>query len=127
MNSAVQAPRSRRLPLIAGLILFVSCGLCSCLMITLASQGEIVIPMGSAPDQVARVWLVMDARQRGIGVSSARVTSSSENALCVQTNVSYVLWQGSGDAVVYCECYTRLDDSPPWEWVEAITGECAAS
>ncbi len=113
----------RFLPL---LIVFVVCGFTSCFAITLAAQGEITISTGSAPDQVLRIWLVMEARQRGIGISRGSAVFASENAVAVTTTVDYLLWQGEGEATEYCLFYLRTDAQSEWVLTENRLSPCTS-
>ncbi len=113
----------RFLPL---LIVFVVCGFTSCFAITLAAQGEITISTGSAPDQVLRIWLVMEARQRGIGISRGSAAFASENAVAVTTTVNYLMWQGEGEATEYCLFYTRMNAQSEWVQPENLLSPCTS-
>lgn len=53
-----------------------------------------------------RVWLVQEADAAGIAYSAARLSAREANgALCVRTNVLFILWQGVSENLNYCECY----------------------
>jgi hypothetical protein len=92
-----------------------------CLVIVLATRGEISISTGSAPDQELRIWLVMEARSRGLGVSNASL-HEQDSATCVQTDVQFWLWQGSEAPTSYCECYTREGES--YRLMSTAQGTC---
>ncbi|MBZ0303284.1 MAG: hypothetical protein K8J31_26310 [Anaerolineae bacterium] len=120
-------PAPRRHPLrrpgcILGLILWFLILLTPCFMIVLAVQGEIAVTTGSAPDQRLRVWLIQEAAQSGIGVSSASV-QTQDDLLCVQTDVRFVLWRGSAEPTQYCECYTGTDAN--WQTVRVEQSACS--
>lgn len=107
-------PRMQRSPLrrpgcVAALILWFIALLTPCFLIMLAVRGEITITTGSAPDQQLRIWLIQEADERGIGISSAGVQQDGE-AVCVQTNVNFVLWRGKAQPTQYCECYIQTGD-----------------
>ena len=109
------------LGLLVWLVLIVS----PCLVFTLATQGELSLSLGSAPGQTARAWLVMEADERGVGLSLPSVQSSADGgALCVQTDVRYLLWQGQADPVSYCECYRRASAAAPWDHAATIEDVC---
>ena len=114
----------RRILRIAGVLVFLIFLITPCFFITLATQGEIVIGLGSVPGQEMRIWLVMDADQRGIGYSTPSVIAQSDQAVCVQTNVSYALWEGEADAAVFCDCYARADANSAWELTSTNTNVC---
>jgi hypothetical protein len=114
----------RRAGCIAGLILWFLILLTPCFLIVLATQGEITITTGGAPGQQTRIWLVSEADQRGIVLSTASVRQPSENALCVQTNVRFFLWAGEAEPTTYCECYERVSSGDPWELASTASGVC---
>jgi len=94
-----------------------------CLLITLAQQGEIVISQGNLPNQQIRIWLIMEIDQRGIGISN---TSQHEvdNALCLQTDVRFLFWQGEGEPTSYCECYSRSENMSTPTLLSTQQGTC---
>jgi hypothetical protein len=123
--------RKRRGPLArvgcaVALILWFTLLLSPCFAIVLVSRGEISIPTGNAPEQRIRVWLIMEAAQRGLGISNASIQSVGVNQLCVQTNISFLLWQGRGEPSSYCECYERNSESEGWNSTAVNTGACVA-
>lgn len=125
-------PTRRRGPLgrlgcALGLLVWLVLILSPCLVFTLATQGEITVTVGGAPGQSARLWLVMEANERGLGLSLPTAQTSAEgDAVCVQTDVRYLLWQGQAESVSYCECYRRAADEAPWDFVTTIEGSCTA-
>lgn len=114
----------RRAGCTVAVILWFLILLTPCLCIVLATQGEITIATGSAPGQQMRLWLVSEADQRGIVLSTASIHQPSENAVCVQTDVRFFLWAGEADPTSYCECYGRSSSSEPWELVSTASGVC---
>jgi hypothetical protein len=97
-----------------------------CALIYFAVQQEVTIPLGSAPGQELRVWLVMESRTRGLGVSTGHVASQSDTSLCVQTTTNYLLWAGRGQNAQYCECYTRTEPDLSWAYAGSTQGACPA-
>ena len=107
-------PQMQRSPLrrpgcVAGLILWFLALLAPCFLIMLAVRGEITITTGSAPDQLLRIWLIQEAKERGVGISNTSVQRDGET-ICVQTNVNFVLWRGEAQPTHYCECYIQTGD-----------------
>lgn len=97
-------------------------------MFFLAVQGDITIPrFDDVPDPqehpLLQVRLVMEADYRGFGVTSTSVTES-DNELCVQTNVRFLLWQGEGDPASFCDCYVRESDENEWVFASTAQGAC---
>ncbi len=96
---------------------------CLCIM-TLVRQ-EVVIPTGAAPGQELRVWLIMEADLRGLGVASgAPADGSSSQSVCVETYTQFWLWMGQAEPVWACECYSRQEDSDAWSLVSVSMGSC---
>jgi hypothetical protein len=109
---------------VIALVLWFVLLLTPCIMIVLAMQGEISIAIGSAPEQRLRVWLIQEAGQSGIGFSNADIRQASENALCVQTNVNFLLWRGRAEPAQYCECYAQAESG--WQATRVEQGACSA-
>lgn len=109
------------------LVLWFLLILSPCMLFLLASRGELTLDLGGAPGQTARVWLVMEADERGIGWSIPSVqTRADDLVLCVQTDVRYLLWQGQAEPVSYCECYQRTNSGADWTFADTLTGVCPA-
>ena len=113
----------RRPGCVLALILWFALLLLPCPMFILATQGQISLPLGGAPGQESRLWLVMEADARGLGLSLPGVRQAGD-AVCVQTDVRYFFWAGSAEPVSYCECYTRDDAAATWSPVETLVGAC---
>jgi hypothetical protein len=93
--------------------------------LALAVKGELTWRRGEFVED--RVWLVNaetgigQGRVSGIGYSAARVVSDQtpvDGALCVRTNVYFLLWNGPSERVMFCECY--LHESGRY----ALQGSC---
>ncbi len=106
-----------------GLVIWAILLLTPCFLITLAVRGEISLNTGAAPEQRLRIWLVMEARERGLGISTAEL-HEKDDLTCVQTNVQFVLWQGQADPVSYCQCYQHPPDSDDWSLQEVTSDVC---
>jgi hypothetical protein len=117
----------RRLGCAIAVILWFSVLLTPCLCLVLASQGEIAVRLGDLPGQSFRLWLLNESRQRGIGISRPSIYAGEgegQNHVCVQTDVSFILWTGSAEATSYCECYTRQDNNEGWELLSTHQTAC---
>ncbi len=112
----------RRPGCVLGIIIWFMLLLSPCIVVILASRGEVSISTGSAPEQHLRIWLVQEARQRGLGISTASVFEQDEDAICVQTNVSFLMWQGEGESSAYCECYQQSDSG--WQTTSLEQNAC---
>jgi hypothetical protein len=113
----------RRFGCAFGLLLWALLLLSPCPFIILAIQGQIVIDTGDAPEQQLRLWLIMEADQRGIGFSQAFVERNGDE-VCVETNVQFLLWQGDADPVKYCQCYLNMENMDTWSLSETYSGDC---
>ncbi|MBI5669771.1 MAG: hypothetical protein HZC41_17375 [Chloroflexi bacterium] len=124
------APRAKRSPLRRigcglGLLLWAVVMVSPCLLFTLATQGQITVMLGGAPNQEARIWLINEARVRGIAISWPSLHNvEGDTALCVQTDTRFFLWAGSGDPATFCECYTRIGPDDAWTAAESFSGSC---
>jgi hypothetical protein len=96
-----------------------------CFLVVLAVQQEISINTGGMPGQQIRLWLISEAEQRGLALSTGTVRQSADNAACVQTDVNYYLWTGSEVPSVYCECYERESAEASWSYVTSTAGACS--
>lgn len=117
--------RRRRVLIGIGLVIWFALLLLPCVLFTLAVNQEIAIPTGDLPGQQVRVWLVMEASQRGLGYSTASVTQRSDTQACLTTNIGFLLWQGQADATRYCECYARSSASEPWSLASMDMAACS--
>jgi hypothetical protein len=97
-----------------------------CGLFTLATQGQIVVRTGELTEQEVRVWLIMEAQTRGLGVSSGVVSRQTETQLCIETTANYLLWAGRERANVYCNCYVRASADQPWRSDSALMEACPA-
>jgi len=124
----IAAPRSRkrRIGCAILIILWFALLLVPCGLFYFAVQQEFTIPLGGAPGQELRVWLVMEPRTRGLGTSVGQVASQSGLELCVQTTTTYLLWAGRPENATYCECYARSQPDQPWSYLNNAPGACAA-
>lgn len=109
MDTSIQRHPLRRPGCVIALVIWFLLLLSPCALIVLASRGEISINTGSAPEQRIRIWMIQEARERGLGVSTADVFVLDEDNICVQTNVSFLLWEGEAEPTQYCECYVKAN------------------
>ncbi|MCL4367642.1 MAG: hypothetical protein M1337_00440 [Actinobacteria bacterium] len=100
----------------AGLVVFVA-------VMTLALRGELTFARGT-PREI-RLWLVAEPESQGLGFSTARQISMSNDGTqeCDIRQVHFFLWRSEGPApaTAYCECYARAAQG--WE----SRGECPPS
>lgn len=114
----------RRAGCIIGLLVWFLILLLPCFLIVLATQQEITITTGGAPGQQTRLWLISEAEQRGLALSTGTVQQSADNAICVQTSVNYYLWTGTSEPSMYCECYERENADAEWSFMTSTQGAC---
>ena len=97
--------------------------------IVLAVRGQITIPRGGdIPNRDTyphlQVRLVMEMDFRGLNITSTMVDRQDSNAVCVQSNVRFILWEGEGESATYCECYARPQAGASWDLTSAVEGAC---
>lgn len=97
----------------------------------LATQGEFALwHAESFPDgdehPFLQAKLLMEIDTRGLNVTRSYISSANaqDTAVCVQTNVRFLLWQGEGMPVDYCDCYTRDAAEDPWGFQARAQGVC---
>lgn len=92
----------------AGLVVLIAA-------MTLAMRGELAFARGT-PQEV-RLWLITEPGGQGLGLSTARQISLSDDGTreCDIRQVRFFLWRSQGPAASpdYCECYAR--SSQGWE------------
>lgn len=99
-----------------------------CLLL-LAFQGDITIHhRGDVPSSFehpfAQVVLIMEPREQGLRFTRSTVQRLSENEVCMQTYISFWMWEGEGqDSVSYCKCYARVDHAEGWGSGEQVNHE----
>ncbi len=67
----------------------------------LATRDQIEI--GSDPARHLRLFLVSEPDAQGVGVERARPVR--ERAGCSQTTISFLMWEGQSESLVYCQCF----------------------
>ena len=95
----------------------------------LAVQGDITISRrGDIPDKhqhpLFQVMLLMDANNRGLQFTSTSIGINNDTDICIETNVSYFMWQGDGESAQYCDCYERDNSDVEWSYTSTEQGEC---
>lgn len=123
-SSITVKPRSRfrRIGCGIGAVIWFILLLLPCIAIALISQNEIAIQTGDIPGQSFRVWLIQDATERGIGIARPSIHNGQNSNTCLQTDTSFIMWMGKGDATSFCECYARVGDT--WKSVSSTQGLC---
>ncbi|MBW4436014.1 MAG: hypothetical protein KME04_02695 [Pleurocapsa minor GSE-CHR-MK-17-07R] len=116
--------RARRIFIGFALVAWFLILLVPCVCFVLVSSQEIIIPQGDLPGQHIRIWLIMEADERGLGVSNASIIGRTDTAFCEQTDNRFLLWQGRAPGVSYCECYERASAEASWELVSTTADVC---
>lgn len=89
-----------------------------CLLLTVIVRGEATLPLSDKPGHEIRLFKVFEDDVRGFGLSWGNTQEgNSKDNVCVKTQVRYFTWQGSGENVDFCLCYTRIED----EWIAGET------
>lgn len=121
--------RFRRVGCIIALVLWFSFLLLPLGLFILAVEGDITIARGDdipEPSEHPRfqLKLIMEPDYRGISLVNTSLHRDGDQALCIQTNVRYVLWEGDGDPAVYCDCYVRARIDDDWTFVSTAVAAC---
>ena len=136
MTVASEEPRNpsllRRLGCGLVLALWFLLLLTPCALFYLAANGEIRLQHGEIPQPHSHprllISLISDQDNRGLQVMrSSAVGDVSDLRVCVETAVSYILWESnSGNQnVIYCDCYQRADDTAAWTLKSTQPVPCA--
>lgn len=98
-------------------ILLTPCGL-----FYLAANGEIRLDHSQVPDPHAHprllISLIGESDDRGLRIEHSTIQAAiNETALCVDTSVTFLLWESSGgnQNVQFCDCYLRSDEGSSWD------------
>jgi hypothetical protein len=110
-------------PAVGCLVSFLIAAVPVCLIlgvVALALRGEFTFDLG--PVREARVWMVREGQEQGIGLSTMKRTAGSERSgeVCYQSSVHFLLWRSLRieRQADYCECY-QLDPNG-WQYA----GKC---
>jgi hypothetical protein len=114
----------------SGLMLWLVLMVIPPILFILALRGDITIPRyGDVPDRheypLFQVKLIMEDDFRGLGLMNTKLFSDNDLNMCIQTNVSYFLWEGEGEPAVFCACYNRENDDMDWVWLETVRESCS--
>lgn len=98
-------------------------------LLIMAMQGELGLwHGGDVPEPEAHpiilVRLLMDIDTQGFSVTTSSIASQTETAACMQTHVQFLLWEGEGEAVSYCDCYQRASANTAWLYNASTLGLC---
>jgi hypothetical protein len=119
-ETSIQSGRSpilkwtRRIGCLSMLIVWFVLMLSPCLLLTVIVRGEATLPLSDKPGHQIRMFKVFEDDVRGFGLSwgSAEQGDSSDD-VCIKSHVRYFTWQGSGENVDFCQCYSHVDD----DWI----------
>lgn len=122
-NRFLSGTKARRFGCFVLILIWFVLLLLPCFLIMLATQSEISIQVGNVPGQVIRIWLIEGAKERGIAISRPSIVLNAvTNATCVQTDTSFLLWMGRGEATQFCDCYKQVTDT--WTLIGSHSGIC---
>lgn len=74
----------------------------------LAVRGQIQI--GSDVRHHLRIFALQELDAQGIGVEWTRPVR--QQPACSWTTVNYLLWEGEGEDIAFCQCYDPLTNDP---------------
>lgn len=115
------------------LVLWFTLLLTPCALFYLASNGEIRIwNGGDIPESYVHprllIELVSEVDYRGLQFTrSFEVDTLDDNLLCLQTDVSYFLWESIEDNqnTSYCDCYAKDDTESIWSLSATTADVCS--
>ncbi len=124
--------KARRLGCALALLFWFAVLMMPCALFYLAARGEIRLEQRQAPQPHAHplllIALVSEAEDRGLRIERSWIAGSQldDNSLCVETAVSFLLWEASGgnQNVSFCDCYTRQDSGADWEFARTYGDVC---
>ena len=98
----------------------------------LATTGEIRIEHNDIPDPYEHprlsIELVTEADSRGLRIVNSAIVDNApdDDALCIQTNVRFLLWQTNEENqdVSYCDCYVRSNADAEWTFDQTTPDAC---
>lgn len=95
-----------------------------CFFVTLVTQKEIVVSRSDVPEHEIRVFILEESDSRGFGLSMGRVAEGDVDgeSVCIKTDTNYLMWQGEGEAVSYCDCYEKSGDA--WLLTQIGDADC---
>jgi hypothetical protein len=116
------------------LVLWFTLLLSPCALFYLAANGEIRVWHADIPEAHAHprllIELVSEVDYRGLQFTRSFEVNSSEldDLSCVQTDVSYFLWESVEDNqdVSYCDCYIKDDTESKWQLNETYAEPCSS-
>jgi len=93
--------------------------------VVMAIVGEFrFVAIGIPTNEMVRVWLVREPRERGFGFSIPHVTTQTDDELYIQTDVTYLLWEGVGESISYCVGHKRDSEQDAWLPFSTNEGAC---
>ena len=108
------------------LILSTPCGL-----FYLAANGEIRLEHSHIPDPHAHplllVSLISESADRGLRIERSTIAPIDSDARpCVETAVTFLLWQSSAgnQNVHFCDCYARTGAESAWQLASTHSAAC---
>jgi len=108
------------------LILLTPCGL-----FYLAANGEIRLQHSQIPDPHAHprllISLISESADRGLRIERSAIQAADKvTQLCVETAVTFLLWESSGgnQNAQFCDCYLRADEDSAWQIQSTYGAAC---
>ena len=115
------------------LIIWFTVLLTPCLLLYLASNGEIRIWHADIPEPHAHprllIELISEVDYRGLRIVNSTITNNildNDNHTCVSTHVRYLLWESAEEDqdVSYCDCYKRENSESIWALTSTTADSC---
>jgi hypothetical protein len=74
----------------------------------LAARGELQV--GSSRQNQVRFFMLQQPDADGVGIEWTRPIRQQNQTICTRTSVRYLLWEGEGEPVNTCRCYTETGE-----------------
>ncbi len=108
--------------------------LAPCGLFYLAANGEIRLEHGDAPMPHRHprllISLIGEESDRGLRIETAALMMAGDqrDAVCVETDVRFLLWESSGGNMDarFCDCYRRDAADDAWQLASTAAGHCRA-
>ena len=130
------AARKRSLPRRLGCWLLIAIWfvilLTPCGLFYLAANGEIRLEHRQIPDPHTHprllISLISESDDRGLRIETSSIKAAdSDTSQCVETAVTFLLWESSGgnQNVRFCDCYMRSDGNSSWNLISTDGAACS--
>lgn len=108
--------------IVVSILLFVA----PCFFVTLMVRGELVFSLSDRPGHEVRLFRLSEKDLGGVGLTWSSLKNETDDGdYCLQTSVKYLVWEGEGENLSYCQCYAKVGNDE-WNPTSATEAECPA-